>query len=521
MDWSDIPEDEENYRAEPHYSLRDPDNFPRASFYASPQNDRTMYVSQPFGHGNNDLHSKYIDMISEWAGRAPDLGDTNGEVYDHLTHDDEDWEGDPRLVREANKTSSRTVESAWADVQNKAVRLLRDGKATVLLNRPTIIMGHVVGDHGEYDTQITRTDPNSSVIEQWDCSCPWSQYAWGRTRKWKRLEGRPCAHVLSLYWAAKSHPLDVADQEEGYQAPRGQRTREFTEDEIFDRGKGQLTEQQADLGIDLAKLPRSFSPDDKAPPITSLPDARQQIEQQMPAQPASPIAPRPANPFAAPKQTGPRKPGQDHLKLFDITAPPGGQPVLPTSPVSIPGKNPAGWENPTNPTQFPGTYSSVSEVRYSNLKRSEFHWSAAPDIEAWYALQRKGNTKAVFQLTKPVALEVRGGKIPVPGAVPIGESQDGIPKYRTLDLGWHPELEQRVNADHGPHGAPEARDQFADLHPGRRGEVVGIEPLLKMVRVHIPLNDVGRLHPHIADGWISYDDIAPLTSTGTPFSPQY
>lgn len=265
---------------------------------------------------------------------------------------------------ERHVEAARTVESAWKDVQQKAVRLLRDGKITVNTNRPTVIMGHVIGDHGDYETEITRTDPNSSMIEQWECGCKWSQYAWGRTRKWKKMEGRPCSHVLALYWAAKSHPLDIADMDEGYQAPRGQRVREFTEDELFERGKGQipgLSEQQADLGIDLDKLPRSFSPDPE--PITSLPDARQQIEQQMPAQPVGPgpgpVAPRPTSPFSPPKRRKKKGPGEGQFQLFDVTAPPGGQPVPPSSPTSIPGANPPGWENPTNPTQFPGTYSSV------------------------------------------------------------------------------------------------------------------------------------------------------------------
>jgi hypothetical protein len=93
--------------------------------------------------------------------------------------------------------------------------------------------------------------------------------------------------------------------------------------------------------------------------ITSLPDARQQIEQQQPAQPAGPIAQPPANPFSPPKRRTKKGPGEGQFKLFDITAPPGGQPIPPSNPTSIPGANPPGWENPGNPTQFPGTYSSL------------------------------------------------------------------------------------------------------------------------------------------------------------------
>ncbi len=285
------------------------------------------------------------------------------------------------------KTASVFKEAAWKDVQGKAVRLLRDGKVTMMANTPTYILGHVIGDHGEYETEISRHDPNSTVIEQWQCGCRWSQYAFQRTRKWKRLEGRPCSHVLALYWAAKSHPLDVSGEEEGYQVPRGQRVTPLSEQEQFDRSQGQipgLTEQQADLGLDLDKLPRTFGPDDAPPPITDLPDKRDQIERAQPAQPTQPvgpIAPRPDNPFGPPKPPGKGQP--ERLRLFDITAPPGGQPVPPQNPTSIPGANPPGWQNPGNPTQFPGTYSSVDGVEIGDRVWVDVQLKHPQDPEHW------------------------------------------------------------------------------------------------------------------------------------------
>jgi hypothetical protein len=45
-------------------------------------------------------------------------------------------------------------------------------------------------------------------MTQWQCECPWDQYAWQRTRQWKKYEGRPCAHVLATWWASKMAPLD-------------------------------------------------------------------------------------------------------------------------------------------------------------------------------------------------------------------------------------------------------------------------------------------------------------------------
>lgn len=53
-----------------------------------------------------------------------------------------------------------------------------------------------------------------------NCDCPWSDYSWGRTRQWKRYEGRPCAHTLALYWEALTRPLEPEEgQPEQLQLP--------------------------------------------------------------------------------------------------------------------------------------------------------------------------------------------------------------------------------------------------------------------------------------------------------------
>src|SRR5205814_8649012 len=62
----------------------------------------------------------------------------------------------------------------------------------------------------------------SESISRWNCECDWGQFAWGRTRQWNRFEGRPCAHVLALYWAARSVPQEQQAPEgepEGGEAP--------------------------------------------------------------------------------------------------------------------------------------------------------------------------------------------------------------------------------------------------------------------------------------------------------------
>lgn len=651
----------------------------------------------------------------------------------------------PRVSFPLEEIGRMVHQGAWSDVAGKAARLVRENKVTIGLNKPQLVTGHVIGDHGEYNCQITRTDPASSRIDWWECDCPWNDYAWDRTRQWKKYEGRPCSHVFALYWKGLATPLDTSDEEEGFKAAPGQRTRPHTEQELFDQSGGRLPgidEEAADRG-ELEGQPRTFLPDgtvlgpDGLPvqdttlppepsPITVTPG--DQITAP-PAAPSNPFVPKgpaspagPANPFTPPRRTGPQTPQRDHLQLFDITAPPGGQPLPPSGPVSIPGKNPPGWENPANPTQFPGTFSKAAgangelpeglawaypddrtvqvslegrvvgtisadagpdgwvirgvEVAPNSRRRglatlmkreleqhlgapvahsdeisadasawaehvgaaqkaevgekvmidvqlenpndasrwvpavvlqyipdtegemwdedeyvvefdelpaemegmvgvegrttdvpeswihpdgtdwsdqsempgtdeavywgedrihsnvqpiitihsSEFHWgSADDDLETWVTEMLRHSQRAVFQLRNPVMLEASGGKVPVPGAEPIGTNADGLPTYRTVDLGWDEQAGRRMNQNElnpttGLQGPQSQQGQFAEARAGRRGEIVDIEPFMKMVMVHIPIDDAGPLHHHLLKGWVGYDDIVPLINGApTPF----
>lgn len=104
--------------------------------------------------------------------------------------------------------------AVWSDIMEKAQRLRDNGQVQIQVNDPNHVVGQVQGDHGTYETEIWRDDPNSGTITLWNCDCPWSQYSWGRTRQWKKYEGRPCAHTLALYWTALAQPP----------APEGQQT---------------------------------------------------------------------------------------------------------------------------------------------------------------------------------------------------------------------------------------------------------------------------------------------------------
>jgi hypothetical protein len=96
----------------------------------------------------------------------------------------------------------------WNDIMNKARRLIDSGHVHMVRNGYNNIVSHVWGDHGDYDVEIGRDDPNSRAITSWTCDCPWDQFAWQRTRQWKKYEGRPCAHVLATFWQSQMLPID-------------------------------------------------------------------------------------------------------------------------------------------------------------------------------------------------------------------------------------------------------------------------------------------------------------------------
>lgn len=98
--------------------------------------------------------------------------------------------------------------ATWDDIMAKATRLIQSNQVSILRNGTTNVVGSVQGDNDTYQTEIMRQDPNSRVITQWSCDCPWDQYAWQRTRQWKKYEGRPCSHVLATFWKSQATPID-------------------------------------------------------------------------------------------------------------------------------------------------------------------------------------------------------------------------------------------------------------------------------------------------------------------------
>lgn len=121
----------------------------------------------------------------------------------------------PMTVKQGSmqiKSSLRRI-AAWRDVEMKAKRLKDNGQVVINTNSTNGIEGVVAGDNGSYECVIYREDPDSMRITHWQCSCPWGRYAWGRTRRWKKFEGRPCSHIMATFWQSRSVPVGYSGAE--------------------------------------------------------------------------------------------------------------------------------------------------------------------------------------------------------------------------------------------------------------------------------------------------------------------
>lgn len=412
-------------------------------------------------------------------------------------------------------------QATWDDIVAKAQRLIQSGQVTILRNAPHHLMAHVIGDHGEYNTEISRTDPSSNVIEQWSCECPWDQFAFNRTREWKRFEGRVCSHVLATYWKGKSTPLDYQPdtgpkpfQKQGppqqripYQGPGAGGPPE----------SGPQMQDRLDALREQVKL-RQKNNIDYLPEVgenIQLPGFRPtQRGEQPPAIPTNDMLLKGENPEVPFRLPGQPEYQRQELQLFDLSAPPWNPtPVPPQLPVSVPyGDQP----DPNDP---------ISGIGFSSIPfgTRRIFMAADDDFALWFQNSKREGRATYAQVVKRgIYLEARGGKHPMPGAEPYAFWPDGTPRYRRQDLGYHPELDQRVNADYvdeqGRQGAPELRGVHMEVPLNSRCEVTDIEPLLKYAHIIVPMSQqASYLEPQTMEGWVSFSDLLPLPDANNPF----
>jgi hypothetical protein len=240
--------------------------------------------------------------------------------------------------------------AAWPDIMAKAKRLIQSGNVRILRNGFNIIAAHVVGDHGEYNCDISRDDPSSRAITQWTCECPWDQYAWQRTRKWKKYEGRPCAHVLAAYWQSLATPLDDYDPNQHGPLPNGQKRAPSP----MQMQKAPTPPPEGPAGVpEQMGIPKDL--------FNQVPTQQQPI----------PVGQQPPSPGTLPNLQMPLF-SQPPSQTQPFMAPPEDQGVIPpfpgamqqetqqaiTIPISVPGGRPGPY--PANPIQQPFTFSRVA-----------------------------------------------------------------------------------------------------------------------------------------------------------------
>lgn len=167
-----------------------------------------MLVTQVYDEGQafslKDLAINGRDVIDATGVQGPEVGRKLNALLEAVLENPElnNRETLLELVKTAKKTAS------WADVAAKAKRLKDAGRVRLIRNGYNTVVAEVDGDTGKYQVEIDRLDPKSRAITGWTCQCDWAQYAFGRTRKWKKFEGRLCSHAMAAFWQSQASPLD-------------------------------------------------------------------------------------------------------------------------------------------------------------------------------------------------------------------------------------------------------------------------------------------------------------------------
>ena len=427
----------------------------------------------------------------------------------------------------------------YAEVLRKANRLVASGAVTVRHNTPQYVSGHVIGDHNAYNVEIDRTHFDKQGRPFWVCQCPWWQYSFDRSEGFKHLEGRKCSHALALEFQAQRTPLDEGsyDPLDPSTRPRFQRIREYDDNEMWEqiqqaeKNRRLREERGLDTGKDIDTSEyfdqRTFTPEDEPPPNTynqhGYPnrDPNRWI-----------LDPQTVNPFHHVEKQVQRQ----HWTPADLALPAPG-PAAPAqavpdmappdanNPIKFPGAfgGPATPEGPPPPETPPGPKtSSIPPFKVISVVECEqmLTRTSSTDVLAEMDQMLRTPQRVVVVVKNPVHLEQRQGKMPVPGADPIGVDEWGSLRYRTMDLGYHPELGRRINADEGPNGAPEQRGDFVEVPPGYLGEVIDVDPTFKQVLLRTPLKG-GALHARYAEAWVNVKDVEPAYDIPSPFRAGY
>lgn len=139
-------------------------------------------------------------------------------ILDAFTGGDSEPSGIPveqrtalRAATEAQSDPSLAwhLTATWHDVRAKAKRIMREGGVHIFVVHNGIIGAQVKGDHGVYETHLTRL-PGHYAVANFDCGCKWASFAFDREGPFKRFQGRMCSHALALHYDTQSRQVAPA-----------------------------------------------------------------------------------------------------------------------------------------------------------------------------------------------------------------------------------------------------------------------------------------------------------------------
>lgn len=96
--------------------------------------------------------------------------------------------------------------ASWMDVQAKARRIRKENHVKIVSASKLYVVAEVKGDTATYETQLNYV-PGSKRVADWSCGCKWASYAWGRSKRYMRFEGRLCSHALATQYEANSRGI--------------------------------------------------------------------------------------------------------------------------------------------------------------------------------------------------------------------------------------------------------------------------------------------------------------------------
>lgn len=138
--------------------------------------------------------------------------------------------------------------AAWVDVQAKARRIRREGGVKILVAQGGYVVGEIQGDTAVYESRIQYV-PGTKKQADWHCGCKWGAYSWGRSKPFRKFEGRNCSHVLALQYEAQARAMFGKDVREDSIRPAWQEPHSPIVEQ-YDRSTGQNLVRSSSLMMD-------------------------------------------------------------------------------------------------------------------------------------------------------------------------------------------------------------------------------------------------------------------------------